>query len=323
MSIPDIWTLEQASSSAPQVDTLSQFMLLLTGFIAVGIATTLLFFAVHYRRRPTRQKGDAITGNLRVELTWTILPTLIVLAIFYWGAQVYLELAASPADALQVNVVAKQWMWKFQHPTGQTEIDELHVPIGKNVRLFMTTEDVIHSFSVPAFRIKSDVVPGRYRTAWFRATRLGRHHLFCAEYCGTSHARMGGSIVVMRPDEYQAWLATGKSTGSTATEGEKLFQQLACHACHRSDMQGPGPMLSGLYGRPVALRDGSIVLADEAYLRRAILDPAAQVAAGFEPIMPSFTGLLSEEQVLLLIAYVKSLAGEPPAAAPAPPRGQP
>ena len=305
--------LEQASTSAAPVDALFRFMFWLTTLISVGIAAALLYFAIRYRRRPERQKGDPRTGNVLAELTWTLIPTAVMLFIFYWGARVYMELTAAPADALTIDVVGKQWMWKFQHPGGQTEIDELHVPLGKNIRLLLATEDVIHSFFVPAFRLKSDLVPGRYRTAWFRATRPGRYHLFCAEYCGTSHSKMRGFIVVLEPSAYQAWLASGRVTGSLATEGEKLFQQLSCYSCHRSDGQGSGPGLLGLYGKPVALRDGSSVLADESYLRRSILDPPAQIVAGFEPNMPSFRGLLSEQQVLLLIAYMKSLADPPPA----------
>jgi cytochrome c oxidase subunit 2 len=322
MSFPGLpRSLEQASVTAAPVDALFRFMFWLTVVISIGIAACIIYFAIHYRRRPGRPKGDPLTGSLTVELTWTIIPTIIMLFIFYWGARVYMELAASPADAIPIDVVGKQWMWKFQHPGGQTEIDELHVPLGKNVRLLLATEDVIHSFFVPDFRVKTDVVPGRYRTVWFRATKTGRYHLFCTEYCGTSHSKMQGSIVVMDPSEYQAWLSVGKTTGSLATEGEKLFQQLACYTCHRTDVQGRGPVLLGLFGKQVALRDGSTVLADESYLRRSILDPPAQIVAGFEPIMPSFRGLLTEQQVLLLIAYVKSLGGNPPAAGNAPERG--
>lgn len=313
MPLPE-FSLERASSIAPEVDSLFHFLVLFCSGLAFAIAALIVYFSVRYRRKPERSKGAPITGNLSLELIWTLIPTLIGIYIFYWSARLYFNLATPPRDAMEIYVVAKQWMWKFQHPAGQTEIDELHVPVDRDIKLTMATEDVIHSFYVPAFRVKSDVVPGlsRYRTVWFRATKPGTYHLFCAEYCGTNHSGMIGWVIVLPKAEYEQWQATGKTTGSLAAQGEKLFQQLACNSCHRTDMQGRGPMLSGLYGHKVPLRGGQTVLADESYIRESILAPEAKLHAGFEPIMPSFRGLLTEEQVIRLVAYVKSL-GEAPA----------
>jgi cytochrome c oxidase subunit II len=203
--------------------------------------------------------------------------------------------------------VGKRWMWKLQHPTGQREINELHVPLGRAVKLVITSEDTIHSFFVPAFRIKKDAVPGRYNVTWFRATRTGSYHLFCAEYCGTEHARMGGRIIVQTPGEYQTWLAGGPPPESPVATGERLFTELNCITCHRPDSAGRGPVLLGIFGRPVRLASGDTVVADEAYVRESILTPAAKVVLGFQPVMPTYQGQVSEEQLLALIAYIHSL----------------
>jgi len=211
-----------------------------------------------------------------------------------------------PPGAMEVYVVGKRWMWKTQHMTGQREINELHVPIGIPVKLTMTSEDVIHSFFIPAFRVKQDAVPGRYTTAWFEATKAGEYHLFCAEYCGTKHSQMIGSIKVMEPGAFQTWLAGG-TAGSPAQEGEKLFQSLACITCHRADSQGRGPRLEGLFGKTVRLTGGATVVADADYIRESILNPTAKVVDGYQPIMPTFQGLVSEEGVMQLIAYIQSL----------------
>jgi cytochrome c oxidase subunit 2 len=223
---------------------------------------------------------------------------------------------------MEVYTVAKQWMWKFEHAEGQREINELHVPLGRNVRVIMTSQDVIHSFFVPAFRIKQDVLPGRYTVAWFRATKAGTYHLFCAEYCGTMHSGMIGSVVVMEPARYEEWLNGGAPMGSLAQTGEGIFQSLGCSTCHRFDTQGRGPNLAGLFGKTVALEDGRTITADENYIRDSILSPASKVVSGFKPIMPTFQGLVTEEQVNALVAYIKSL-NPPPAGAAATPNLQP
>ena len=252
---------------------------------------------------------------------WTIIPLGIVMVMFGWGAKVFFDLYRVPDNAMEIFVVGKQWMWKVQHMDGQREINELHVPIGRPVRLIMGSEDVIHSFYIPAFRVKADVIPGRYNTLWFTATQPGRYHLFCAEYCGTKHSGMIGSVIAMEPAEYQAWLDGGPAESSPVAAGAKLFQDLACITCHTQNEQGRGPMLNNLFGHAVDLQDGSKVTADEAYIRESILLPQAKVVAGFQPIMPTFQGLVTEEQLLQLIAYVKSLSqpGRPStSAAPAP-----
>jgi cytochrome c oxidase subunit 2 len=228
-----------------------------------------------------------------------------------------------PDDAMTVSVVGKRWMWKLQHPNGQREINELHVPRGRAVKLVITSEDTIHSFFVPAFRIKKDAVPGRYNTAWFRATRNGTYHLFCAEYCGTEHSKMIGRVVVMEPEEYQVWLAGGPTPESPVLLGEQLFTDLTCVTCHRPDSAGRGPVLNGIFGRPVALASGERVVADETYVRESITSPAARVVAGYQPVMPTYLGQVSEEQLLALIAYIESLQAPSeaaPADAPAPSR---
>jgi cytochrome c oxidase subunit 2 len=233
------------------------------------------------------------------------------MVIFFWGAVVYFKGRTPPGDSTEVYVVAKQWMWKLEHAEGQREINELHVPVGRDVKLIMTSQDVIHSFFVPAFRMKQDVLPGRYTMAWFRATKPGTYHLFCAEYCGTQHSGMIGDIVVQEPAQYEAWMSGG-STGPLAATGEKLFAELGCVTCHRTDTQGRGPNLQGVFGKPVKLEDGRMVTADENYVRESILNPGAKIVKGFKPVMPTFQGLVSEEQLNALVAYVKSLA--PPSA---------
>ena len=302
---------ERASTMAGRVDALYFFLLALSAFFALLIAGLIVFCAVKYRRRSPDAVGEDIHGSTVLEITWTVIPLLITMIIFVWGAAVYFAMATPPEDTLNIYVVGKQWMWKFQHLDGQREINELHVPVGRNVKLITTSEDVIHDFFVPAFRMKADVLPGRYVSLWFRSTRPGRYQLFCAEYCGTQHSRMIGEVVVMEPSEYQTWLSGGAPEGSLASTGEKLFQDLACITCHRSDAQGRGPVIQGLFGKTVALQSGETLVADEAYIRESILNPAAKITAGFQPVMPAFQGLVSEEQLLALIEYIKSLGTQP------------
>ncbi len=298
---------EQASTMAAQVDALYFFLIAVSAFFALLIATTLISFAIKYRRRAGDNRPEPIHGSLRLELTWTLIPFALTMIMFFWGASLFASMRRPPDDALDVWVVGKQWMWKLQHLEGKREINELHVPIGRPVKLIMTSEDVIHSFYVPAFRVKQDVLPGRYTTLWFEATKPGTYHLFCAEYCGTQHSGMIGSVVAMEPAEYQGWLSGTGATKSLAAAGADLFQQLGCQACHRADSGARGPQLVGLFGKRVQLKDGSTVVADEAYIRQSILDPQAKVVAGFDPIMPTFQGLVSEEGLVQLIAYIKSL----------------
>jgi len=302
---------QQASSTAGNVDALFIFLLIVSGLMSLLIFVAIIYFAARYRH----QKGilaEQIEGSIPLEITWSIIPLGVFMVIFAWGAVVYFNGRTPPRDSTEVYVVAKQWMWKLEHAEGQREINELHVPVGRDVKLIMTSQDVIHSFFVPAFRMKQDVLPGRYTVAWFKATKPGTYHLFCAEYCGTQHSGMIGSIVVMDPAQYEAWMGGG-STGPLSATGEKIFAELGCATCHRSDTQGRGPNLQGVFGRPVQLQDGRTVTADENYIRESILDPGAKIVNGFKPVMPTIQGLVSEEQVNALVAYVKSMAQAGPA----------
>jgi cytochrome c oxidase subunit 2 len=302
---------ERASTMASRVDALYFYLVGIAVFFSLLIAGLIVYYAVKYRRRNPDGIGAAIHGGMALEVTWTIIPFFIVMTIFVWGASVYFAMATPPEETINVYVVGKQWMWKFQHLDGQREINELHVPVGRAVKLIMTSEDVIHDVFVPAFRVKADVIPGRYTSVWFHATKPGRYHLFCAEYCGTRHSGMIGEVVVMDPNDYQAWLSGGGPEGSLAEGGAKLFASLACNTCHRPDAQGRGPVLEGLFGKTVTLQSGETVAVDEAYVRESILNPTAKVAAGFQPIMPTFQGLVTEEQLLELVEYVKSLRAVP------------
>ncbi len=305
MHFAQVWIPEQASSVAADVDALTGFLTLVTGFFTVLIAFLVVYFGIKYRRRSEADLPKPIEGSLKLELGWMLPPLVIGLVIFFWSARLYFAMYRPPDDAMTVYVVGKQWMWKLQHPTGQREINTLHVPVGEPVRLTMISEDVIHSFYVPAFRIKQDVLPGRYTTIWFEATREGTYDLFCAEYCGTEHSLMRGKVVVMSPGDYQRWLER-RAEGSAALEGAKLFRKLKCISCHGQGSQ-LAPLLENLHGSLVRLDDGSTVRATDDYLRRSILNPRAQVVAGFRPLMPSFQGQVSEEEILQLIAFIRSL----------------
>jgi cytochrome c oxidase subunit II len=311
-----LWPV-RASTGAGNVDALFIFLLLLAGFMSLAIFIMIVVFAMKYRNRPGH-KAEQIEGSVALEVIWSVVPLAIFMVIFVWGAVIYFQERTPPRGADEIYVVAKQWMWKLEHEQGQREINELHVPVGRDVKLIMTSQDVIHSFYVPAFRIKQDVLPGRYTTAWFHATKPGVYHLFCAEYCGTAHSGMIGQVVVLEPAQYQAWLAGGATFGSLAANGESMFQQLGCPTCHRFDVQGRGPNLIGVFGKPVQLEDGRTVIADENYIRESILSPSAKIVSGFKPIMPTFQGLVSEEQLTALVAYIKSLSPSPSGAAGTP-----
>jgi cytochrome c oxidase subunit II len=306
---------EQASTMAGRVDALYLFLIAISVFFGLLIATLVVTFAVKFRRRSDNERPQPIHGSTALELTWTLIPLGIVMVIFLWGAEVFFAMARVPPGTMNVYVVGKRWMWKTQHMTGQREINELHVPVGVPVKLTLTSEDVIHSFFVPAFRIKKDVVPGRYVTTWFQATRAGTYHLFCAEYCGTKHSGMIGTVTVMEPAAFQSWLSGGATGTSLAAAGEKLFTDLACVTCHRGDTEARGPKLEGLFGRPVSLANGERVVADEAYVRESIVNPTARIVAGFQPVMPAYQGLVSEEGLMQLVAYIESLGGPAPAPA--------
>ncbi len=310
-----LWPVN-ASTHALPVDLLYIFLVVLSLGTTLAIFVVIAIFSMKYRRRHGRE-ATPIEGSLILEISWSVIPLGIFMVIFLWGAVIFFDERTPPQDATEIYVVAKQWMWKLQHPEGQRELNELHVPARRDIKLIMTSQDVIHSFYVPAFRLKQDVLPGRYTTMWFRATRPGTYHLFCAQYCGTQHSGMIGDVVVMEPAEYQTWLSVGVPAGSLAQTGQALFQQLGCSTCHRFDVQGRGPNLTGVFGKPVSLEDGRTVVADENYVRESILVPAAKVVSGFKPVMPSFQGQVSEEQLDALIAYVKSLSQAPTAQASA------
>jgi cytochrome c oxidase subunit II len=300
---------EQASTHAPRVDLLYFFLLGVALFFTVLIAALIVYFSIKYRRGNARVDRTPSVGHpLSMEIAWMIIPLVISMTIFGWGATLFFSAYRPPAGAMEVRVVAKQWMWKFQHASGRREINTLHVPLGQPVKLTMISEDVIHSLYVPAFRIKRDVLPGSYSACWFEATRTGEFHLFCAEYCGTNHSRMTGSVVVLEPSEYETWLGGGKNE-LPAVAGKRLFEELRCASCHQSDGGlARCPPVAGLFGREVKLTGGATIAADEDYLRESILRPNAKVVAGFQPLMPSFDGQVDEEQLIQLIAYIKSLA---------------
>lgn len=307
----------QASTHAPRVDLLYAFLVALFFLVQIVIAFLIVYFAVKYRRGSQADRGpakgvDRKTLHFRqqlMEASWLIVPFFVFMGIFFWGANVFFVSFRPPDNAFEVRVVGKQWMWKFQHPEGKREINELHVPLGQPVRLVMISEDVIHSMFVPAFRVKHDVLPGYYSEVWFEASRLGEYHLFCAEYCGTDHSRMIGRVVVMEPSDYQNWLAGGAENEPPAEAGKRLFEELRCSTCHQGGGQSSRcPPLENLYGREVKLTDGRTIEADESYLRESILHPNAKVVAGFKPIMPAFEGQIGEEGLIHLIAYLKSLS---------------
>ena len=298
---------EQASSFAMDVDALYFFLVAVTAFFALLIAVLVIVFGVKFHRRHAGEVGARIEGNLAMELLWSVIPTVVAMVMFGWGASVFYHLRRPPEEAMHIYAVGKQWMWKFQHLEGQREINELHVPMGRPVKITVTSEDVLHSLYFPAFRTKIDAIPGRYMELWFEPTKAGTYHMFCAEYCGTSHSGMIGSVTVMEPAAYQSWLAGG-GEGSLAERGAAMFQQLACNSCHLDTGQGRGPSLKDIFGKRVELADGSTVMINEAYLRESILNSQAKIVKGFQPLMPTFQGLISEEGLMALIEHVKSMS---------------
>src|SRR5215203_4813709 len=317
---------ESASSLSGDVDRLFIAWSAVSIFFSLLIAGLIVYFMTRYRRRHPEEVGANERAALWLEIGWSVIPLIIMLAMFAWGTRVFFQLYRPPADAIEYTAIGKQWMWKIQHPGGQREINTLHIPIGQPIKVQLASEDVIHSFYVPAFRVKQDAVPGRYTSLWFNATKPGVYHLFCAEYCGTEHSRMIGSVIAMEPRDYETWLAGGAAGQSMAASGEALFQSLACVTCHRaaasegntagnSGRLARGPALEGLYGSQQKLADGRTVIADDTYIRESILNPTAKIVAGWEPVMPTFQGQVSEEQLTQLIAYIRTLgpAGSSPA----------
>jgi cytochrome c oxidase subunit 2 len=301
---------EAASSIAEGVDRLYFFLTGVTLFFTALIFIVIFYFMVKYRRRSDDEQPPETGENLPLELTWTVVPTLLTAVIFVWSSSLYFRNSRPPTASTEIFVIGKQWMWHLQHPEGVREINELHVPVNVPIKLTMTSEDVIHDFYIPAFRVKKDAVPGRYTSLWFQATKTGVYHLFCAQYCGADHAEMIGWVYVMNQPDYAAWLSGGARNESMAQTGERLFNQLGCVTCHVADGTGRGPSLAGLYGKPEKLRSGEMRSVDEALIRQAILNPNSILLPNYPPIMPTFQGQVNEEQVLQLIAYVKSLGSE-------------
>jgi cytochrome c oxidase subunit II len=304
---------EQASTLAPEVDNLYFFVTAVTAFFALLVVVLVIVFAVKYRDNTGEKVGAPITGSIPLELGWSIIPFFVSMAIFAWATIVFFHLVRAPDQALEIYSTGKRWMWRFQHIDGQSEINELHVPLGRAVKVTFTSEDVLHSLYIPAFRVKADAIPGRYSAIWFTATKAGEYHLFCAEYCGTRHSGMIGRVVVMEPDEYQAWLSGGGTGLSMAARGEQLFQQLGCVSCHLTDGSGRGPSLAGKYGSQEQLASGVAISVDDGYIRESILTPQQKLVAGYGPVMPTFQGLVNEEGLMSLIEYIKSLpsTGQP------------
>jgi cytochrome c oxidase subunit 2 len=304
-----------ASTVSNEVDLLYLFVAAVSAFFTVLVAALVVVFALKFRRRNPDDVGADIHGSLVLELTWTIIPFILSMVMFVWGADLFFRLARPPLDSMEIFVIGKQWMWKVQHPEGVREINELHVPVGRNVALTMGSEDVIHDFSIPAFRVKMDVVPGKTTTLWFNATVPGTYHIFCMEYCGTNHSAMIGQVHAMAPEEYASWLSGGTSGASPVAAGEKLYNDDACVTCHDT---GRGPSLNGLAGSTVELADGRTVVADDTYLRESIVNSQAKIVKGYQPIMPVFQGVISEEGLMNLIAYIKSLKASPSTQTPGP-----
>lgn len=307
---------EQASSYADQVDLLYAFLCTVTAAMTMLIGALILYFAIKYRHGSKADRRESSSHFFLIEASWIVGPFIVAMIMFFWGARLYLVQTRAPADTMEITGVARQWMWKFQHPDGRSEIDDLHVPLGQPVRVRLISEDVIHSMYVPAFRIKQDVLPGRYTQLWFEPTKVGKYHLFCAEYCGAKHSEMRGYVYVMEPSKYQEWLDGGGSETGTEQDSEKLLDQLRCVSCHLGEgIVSRGPPLENLFGSTVQLADGRSVVADENYVRESILRPQAKIVAGFQPIMPSYEGQIGEEGLNRLIAEIKSIGkGDLPAA---------
>ena len=300
------WLPVAASSAAGRYDALMLALFILTGLVALVLFFLIIFCCIRYRAGSAASRAHAPTRGRVMEITWTVTPLLLFLGIFGWAAWDYAALYRAPPEAMPVFVVAKHWMRNLQPANGRREIGELHVPLGQPVRLVMTSQDVIHSFYVPAFRIKQDVLPGRYTSLWFTATAAGEYHLFCAEYCGTDHAHMRGRIVVMNPADFARWLQHGDTQPGLAARGFEAFRRRGCSGCHAAGSSVHAPLLEGLLGRTVHLQDGRSLVADENYIRDSILLPKKDVVAGFQPIMPSFAGQIDEDELLAIIEYIRS-----------------
>jgi cytochrome c oxidase subunit 2 len=304
------------SSYANSVDAIFLSLLVLCSAISLAVFAVIIYFCIRYRKGSgaDRTHYPSEAKQIGIELTWIVIPFIIFVGLFIWAGNVYYEMFSPPKDGLAIYVIGKQWMWKIEHPGGQREINQLHIPANRNIVLTLTSQDVIHDFDVPAFRIKHDVLPGRYVRMWFKATKPGTYHLFCGQYCGDFHSQMAGSVIVMSDIDYAAWLQKDRDAPETlVAEGSRYFHSLGCSGCHENSQVVHAPSLNGLYQQTVPLQSGQIVVANDDYLRDSILQPSKNVPAGYQPIMPSFQGIVSEEQIIALIAYIKSQrTTEPP-----------
>ena len=300
---------QEASTVAPAVDHLFYFLTAVSVFFSALIFLLIFYFAIKYRRRSKDEPPpkNQVVNNIPLEITWTVIPMILVAIMYFWGADIFVRNAQPPPNATEIFVIGKQWMWHIEHTNGKREINALHIPEGVPIKLTMTSQDVIHDFFVPAFRVKKDVLPDRYTTEWFEATKVGKYHFFCNQYCGMGHSLMRGWVYVMTPEDYQKWLNSGVSGTTMAEQGETLYNQYGCITCHGT---GKGPAFVGLFGKPVRLSDGQTVIANDAYIRESILYPSAQIVNGYPAIMPTFKGQVTEEQVLQLTAYIKSLGSK-------------
>jgi cytochrome c oxidase subunit 2 len=305
---------EQASTIALPVDLLYFFLIAVSAFFALLISVLVVVFAAKYSKDRPNASSAHIEGSTKLEMLWTIIPLGLTMVMFAWGTILFFDQARMPTDAMEFTVTGKQWMWKVQHPTGQREINDLHIPIGRPIRMTMTSEDVIHSYYVPAFRTKQDVLPGRYSQLWFEASKLGTYDMYCAEYCGTKHSQMVGKVTVLTQEDYELWLSGAVANETPLQAGERLFTALRCVTCHNATSAARGPDLAGQFGKQVLLSSGAKVEFDAEYVRESILNPNAKLVSGFTPLMPSFQGQVKEEDILSLIAYLKTFGADKAAA---------
>ena len=302
---------EQASTFAERVDLLYYFLIILSTVITVVILSVMGFLAVRYRRIEGHERESHALEHPLLEIIWTIIPGIALLAIFVWGTKLYADYQRAPESAMQIDVVGKQWMWKIQHPSGVREVNNLHIPVGQPIRINLTSQDVLHDFYVPAFRVKNDAIPGRFSSLWFEPTRVGTYYIFCAEFCGTEHSMMRGKVTVMEQADYVEWLAGGPKK-SPVEAGEFLFAQLGCATCHNPNPDSRGPDMNGVFGSVVTLTTGETRNADEEYIRESIAQPSKVILEGYTALMPSFVNQLSAEKVNNLIAYIKSIGNPEP-----------
>ena len=310
------WLPEEASNLAGKVDNVLLVVTVVSVFFFLLISVFLVYYALKYRRRSEDDHTPYITGNIVIEVIWTVVPSILLMVFFAWGYIEFVHMKTPPQDATEVNVTARQWMWEFEYYDGKKTINELYVQKDRPVRMVMQSEDVIHSFFVPAFRVKQDVLPGRYTQLWFTPTKAGDFDLFCAEYCGTGHSQMRATVHVLSPEAFSRWMNKGKGGTEEAQaaelspqeRGKKVYQEKGCSACHSVDGSPiVGPTFKGLFGHKVELESGETITADENYIRHSILEPQAQIVKGYQPVMPSFKGKLTDKEITGVIEYIKSL----------------